>query len=87
MIKAKGTFPVTISNPDEVVWEGEAISVSAENSTGKFDILSEHANFVTFVRPNSKILIRAVDKGPLVFSYKDAVIAVKSGKVDVYSGL
>lgn len=87
MTGAKSTFPVTISNPDEVVWKGEAISVSAENSAGKFDILSEHANFVTFVKANSKILIRVLDKSPLVFSYKDAVIAVKSGKVDIYSGL
>lgn len=83
----KNTFPVVISSPDEVIWQGDAISISAENSAGKFDILPEHANFVTFVNPDSQIVIRMEKKDANVFSYKDAVIAVKSGKVDVYTGL
>ncbi|MHB1162904.1 MAG: hypothetical protein ACYCZZ_00010 [Minisyncoccota bacterium] len=84
MSEGKSTFPVVISSPDEIVWKGEAESVSAENSAGKFDILFEHANFVTFAKANSSILIRTADGHTNVFSYKDSVIAVKSGKVNIY---
>ena len=81
------TFPVVISSPDEIIWQGEATSVSAENSAGHFDILPGHANFVTFVNSHSQIVIQMQGKDANVFSYKDAVIAVKSGKVDIYTGL
>ena len=84
---AESTFPVVISNPDEIIWQGEAKSISAENSAGEFDILFEHANFVTFVKSNSPIVIRTADGHATVFSYKDSVIAVKSGKVNIYADL
>lgn len=79
-----GSIPVVITSSDEVVWQGQAESLSAENSSGKFDVLPEHANFVTIINPNTPIVIRTVDKNALVFTYKDAVLAVKGGRVDVY---
>ena len=87
MTEAKNTFPVVISSPDEIIWQGEAKSISAENSEGKFDILLEHANFVTFIRANSSIIIRTADEHASVFSYKNSVIAVKSGRVNIYADL
>lgn len=80
----KESFPVEVANPDELIWEGEAQSVSAENSAGKFDVLPQHANFVTIINPESPITVRTAEEDPHVFSYKDAVLSVKAGKVAIY---
>jgi len=33
----------------EVFFEGEAESVSSENQLGKFDVLPQHANFISLI--------------------------------------
>ena len=40
---------VKINSPQKIVWEGMAKSVSSTNSQGPFDILPQHANFVTII--------------------------------------
>ena len=78
------TLKVVINSPDELIWEGEAESVSSENSTGKFDVLAEHANFVTMIT-NKPITIRTVGGKNQVFSYKTAVLSVRGGRVTIYA--
>ena len=77
------TLTVTITSPDEQIWQGTAMSVSSENSDGPFDILPQHANFVTMVREKS-ITVRTVSEGEKVFSYKNAVMSVSQNKVNIY---
>jgi len=48
---------VVVNSPDKLIWEGKAYSISSENSAGVFDILPEHANFVTMIE-NKPITIR-----------------------------
>ena len=50
MAKKSEEFKIRISNPHEVVWEGTATALSSENSQGKFDVLSQHANFITIIK-------------------------------------
>jgi len=40
---------VKILIPEAIVWEGDASAVSSKNAEGPFDILPEHANFITLV--------------------------------------
>lgn len=44
------TIRVEIQSSEEVVWEGEAEALSSKNAEGPFDILPNHANFMTFVQ-------------------------------------
>lgn len=41
---------VSIKSKNKVFYEGKAYSVSSLNDTGFFDILPQHANFITLVR-------------------------------------
>lgn len=41
---------VKIISPTQTIFQGQALSVSSANSTGKFDILPYHANFITMVQ-------------------------------------
>lgn len=82
--QAEETIEVTVINPDERVWEGRAFSVSSTNSAGAFDILPEHANFVTMIR-NQPVIVRTVDGQEMTFTYKNAVITVNDNKVSIYT--
>lgn len=45
------TVSVKIFSPSEVYFDGPAVSVSAVNDTGAFDILPSHHNFITLLNP------------------------------------
>jgi F0F1-type ATP synthase epsilon subunit len=77
---------VVIVNPDVKVWEGKAESVSSENSTGPFDILPQHSNFVTIVR-NKPITIREATGKKQTITYKSAVLVVKDDLVMIYTDI
>lgn len=52
-------FYVKIFSPFEVYFEGEVSAVSAINETGPFDVLKDHANFISILPAGSvKILTR-----------------------------
>ena len=42
---------VKIFSPYQVFYQGTAVSVSAKNKTGPFDILYNHSNFFTLLPP------------------------------------
>lgn len=61
---AQNTLKVKILSPTQTIYDGEALSVSSTNSTGKFDILPYHANFITLIQKNPVILrVRKNDTG------------------------
>ena len=47
---------VSISSPEKLIFQGKADSVSSENKQGPFDILPQHANFITIVEKHPVIL-------------------------------
>lgn len=74
---------VRISSPSKLIWDGVATSVSSKNSIGDFDVLPEHANFITMIQ-NDPIIIKYLDKKH-VFTYKNAVLSVYNGTVTIYT--
>jgi len=74
---------VTINTPEKIVWHGKADSVSSENSQGPFDILSQHANFITIVE-DKPILIR-FGKREHRFDFKRCVIMTQNDYVACYA--
>ena len=53
---ATNILNVKIISPTQTIFQGEAYSVSSANSTGKFDILPYHANFITMIQKTPIIL-------------------------------
>lgn len=76
-------------SPDEIVWSGEALSLSSENSEGVFDILPGHANFMTLIKHTNVNLISegseevsfSLEHGVLYFNEDEAKIYVHSSDV------
>ncbi len=73
---------VKIISPTEILWEGAAEAVSSENTEGPFDILPEHANFITLIK-NKPIIVHRAD-GRREFKYERAVIQVHENRISIY---
>lgn len=77
---------VRIVSPRQTLFEGTAKSVSSTNSVGKFDVLPEHANFVTLIQ-NSPIVIIKEDKQNISFSFPLAILYAANNKVNIYTDI
>ena len=75
---------VRIISPQQLFLDTQALSVSSKNTQGKFDILPEHANFITVVE-NYPITIRVQNQKPAVFKFPVAIISTHENKVNIYT--
>jgi F0F1-type ATP synthase epsilon subunit len=74
---------VTIKDAHELIFEGNALSVSSINEKGQFDILPYHINFISII--SSKIIIKTENGSKKEFVFKEnAVIKVEKNIVKIY---
>ncbi len=76
---------VTIQNREGEQYAGEAKAVTCVNEKGKFDILSEHANFISTIK--DKVTIHLPEGGVKEFNFENGVIKVASNDVILYLGV
>ena len=79
------TLSVTINSPEKIVWEGIADVVTSENSQGIFNILPEHANFVTVIEKKPIYIQHKKEKDE--FFFDTAVLSVNANVVTIYVDL
>lgn len=84
MSNSTPTLHVRILSPQQLILDTEATSISSKNSQGNFDILPQHANFITLIE-KSPIVVRLVDKRRLSFTFPLAIILTKENRVDIYT--
>src|SRR4051812_43538898 len=77
------SFYVKIQTPEAVIWEGAAEAVTSRNSAGLFDILPEHANFITLIdhQPIEVVTLQ----GSKEFTFQKAVLALQNNRVSIYA--
>lgn len=80
------TLHVRIISPQQVFLDTQANSISSKNTQGNFDILPQHANFITLVE-NSPIIVRPVGQKPLSFNFPLAIIITSGNTVNIYTYL
>ncbi len=85
---ANPTLHVRIISPQQLILDAEAQSVSSKNLQGSFDILPQHANFITLIE-NSPIVVRPASRQggqkPLVFKFPLAIILTRENSVNIYT--
>lgn len=74
---------VKIYAPFKIYYEGEAISLTAENETGPFDVLPQHRNFLCMLVP-CQIVVKTPFKEEKLFKISRALLHVRSNKVTVF---
>ncbi len=71
-----------VYSPFRVYFDEDAYSVSAENTTGPFDILPRHHNFMTLLSP-CELVIR-MPRGTQKIRISRGIMHVKADKVVVF---
>lgn len=79
----KEKISVRIMSPVAVVWEAAVSALTAENSEGVFDILPDHAHFMSLVN-NSPISMQLSDGGNKEFTFENALLFCADNKVTIY---
>lgn len=73
---------VKVLSPTQILYDGPASSVSANNRLGPFDILPEHANFFSLLT-RGNILVNT-DVKVFTFPAQHGIIKVSSNKVVLF---
>lgn len=73
---------IRVSSPFNTYFDEEALSISAENDTGPFDILPRHHNFITLLN-NCEIVVRT-KRGDFRIQISGGIMHVKADKVIVF---
>ncbi|CAN5705610.1 hypothetical protein BH23PAT2_BH23PAT2_01060 [soil metagenome] len=76
------TMHIKVHAPYKTYFDGEAISITGENDTGQFDILSKHHNFMTLLNPG-ELIIRTVS-GEEKITIQQGIMHVKKSEVVVF---
>lgn len=75
---------VRIISSQKTIYEGSVVSISSKNQEGKFDILPQHANFITLVR-NSPIILKLQDNKTTNFQFPLAIIYFSNNQASIYT--
>lgn len=73
---------VKVYAPYKTYFDSDALSISAVNETGPFDILPQHYNFMTLLSP-CEVIVRT-DRGDETFTIARGVMHVKADQVIVF---
>lgn len=73
---------VSVRSREEVYYEGEAYSLTSYNNRGIFDILPQHANFISLI--DKYIKITKTDGSEIKLDITNSVLHVIANKVTVY---
>lgn len=78
-------FYVKIFSPFEIYFEGEASAVSALNDTGPFDVLKDHANFITILPAGTIKVLTRFGKREVVINR--GILRASNNKVTLFANV
>lgn len=83
---AADLLKIKILSPNQVIYQGQARSLSSKNSFGNFDILPYHANFITLVQ-KEPIIVRDEKNKPVKYDFPLAIVYAANNEVKVYTDI
>lgn len=82
-LQANKVIHVKVYSPFRDYFIGEALSVSAENATGPFDVLPRHHKFMSLLGP-CELIIRSVDGDEHRIIISGGLMHVKADQIIVF---
>jgi hypothetical protein len=79
----KSSMRVKVHSPFHDYYDGQALSISAENATGPFDILPRHHNFISLLSA-CDLVVRRIDNEERKISISGGIMHVKADQVIVF---
>ncbi len=83
MASQQELIDVVLTSPRSVVWQGQALIVSSQNSDGVFDLYPDHARFMTLLE-QVDLIIQLSDKTEEVFHIERAVLLFQDAEAKIY---
>jgi len=83
--KGKQTFSLLVRSREGIIYQGQVTSLTSVNEKGKFDILAQHANFISLI--SSILVIGEVGGGKKEIRIDNGLLRSKGNKVEVYIGI
>ncbi len=78
-------FYIKIFSPFETFFEGEASALSAKNEKGAFDVLLDHANFISLL-PAGKVAV-LTRFGKREFDISRGILKVSNNRVILFANV
>lgn len=79
---ATSSLHVIARAPFHLYYDGPALSLSAENKVGKFDILPEHADFFSLLKPCDVIIETETEE--ISFPVHTGMLTVRNNEVMLF---
>lgn len=76
------TFKLVIRNRQDIVFEGDVNSITSVNGRGKFDVLAQHANFISLIE--RYVIIRQNGKADQTMKITNGIMHVEENLTHVY---
>jgi F0F1-type ATP synthase epsilon subunit len=80
---ASTSMRVKIYAPFKVYFDADAVSMTAVNRVGPFDILPQHHNFISLLEP-SEVIVRQEGKDDFKMRINQGLMHVKADQVRVF---
>lgn len=78
-------FHLKIQERAGILYEGDVLSITSLNEAGEFDILPDHANFISLIK--GKVILREAGKDEKEIAFDNALIRASNNLVEIYIGV
>lgn len=78
-------FHLLVRSREGVIFEGDVDSITSFNEEGKFDVLAQHANFISLIQ--KALTIRESGGKVTEIPVDNALLRSRENKVEVYLGI
>jgi F0F1-type ATP synthase epsilon subunit len=73
--------------PFHIYYEGDAVSLSAFNEVGPFDVLPGHADFFSMLTACKVSIDNGADKDPITFEIRNGILTVRDDEVMLFANI
>ena len=81
-LNIKETIDIYLSNPDQVLYKGNAMGFSSFNEAGEFSVIAKHTNFRSLIK--DKIIIYINNNEKKEFKITKGVLSFSNNSLEVY---
>lgn len=82
MLNTASNLTVVVRNKDKVLYNGQAAAITSINDKGIFDVLPQHASFITLIK--EKVIIHPTLKENKEIQIENGILRVYKDKVYIY---
>lgn len=84
-IQPNNLLKVTVKDPERTAFEGNAKAISSFNTTGPFDILPYHANFISIIKDT--VIIHKEDGSQEKIALQEGIVKAHEDTIHILIGI